>query len=365
MAEADGRTAGIESHAASTGATEESGEVGAARVKRAAASFLLRYVYNRATTLVDASGYQAIDRMISNKHNPADLKPITPPADFRLNQLLKLEKHARRIYGEESQEYGDFLVKMGKNPPGIYAGQDVGPTLKQAAIILENDISKLSDRERSRMIDVLYSNTTSALAWDVKELYLSEKKTTFTKGKYGAGPTSSFITVNGEVHFAGAVNYWYWGRLNKLLFDGEMKSDPWRTYNIARMRFKESKSADGRTTIIVTDKTTLTRPAEKINLHKALGAMVFFRMVNQVQGSELGVHERWAWIQAGWFNDYSYASPFKLNSIIQPCPEIYPGPLTFAVGATRDRERGRDRGLRDDSSLYYKQIGPKGEWPKD
>jgi hypothetical protein len=237
----------------------------------------------------------------------------------------------------------DFLKQFEKGE--LFAGVDVWPLLKKATPILETEFGKLTKAQRTQIADRAFSVTTGLVSWDIREMYQTEKHDYFSDGaKYGF-PLQSFITVRDGTYFAGGVNYWWWGRLNKMLFDAELadrkdelaKLQPtqelWQKCILGGAKPMQVIGTD--TVFAEFEGKTYYRPTFKTNtdLHKAIS---FTRLYRQLTKFDSSYEERIAWTQAGWFNDLSYVAPYKLNKLIKPSPNPITKSLRFSAGIARD-----------------------------
>jgi RHS repeat-associated protein len=97
-------------------------------------------------------------------------------------------------------------------------GLEVGPVLKKGLTLLEEIFNKKSIKGKADICDSLFTVLGSTAAWDITQFYNTGEKDRefFTKGNCGKGKCNRTVTVNGECHIAGAVNYILWGKINKL-----------------------------------------------------------------------------------------------------------------------------------------------------
>ena len=299
-------------------------------------SNLYRYTTNEPTMFDDASGLQ---RVIL--HNPGVLDK-TPPSD-RNGYLERVQQEV--ISKATKMGLGPKTAKAFKDHSAL-AGVDIGPTLKNATRAVEAAFAKLNDTEKAALLTQLYGIGSGLKAWDVPQLAFTENSDFLTSREYGAGMFRMFATVNGETHFAGAVNYWWWGKLNRMLFDWELsQGDRAKAIN-ARLELLQK---NGCSEIITRGNGTqfawskdgtavelpLVRPTN-VSLERAITFVILYRTWNTEFGtrSDPAMGERVAWTKGGWTGDLSYASPYELNAIISPAPrhvKLEKG-LTFTAG---------------------------------
>jgi hypothetical protein len=88
-------------------------------------------------------------------------------------------------------------------------------------------------------------------------------------------------------------------------------------------------------------------PLTAADLHKAVNYIRFYRTVSGYGDGFIvqrrrnygpGIEERVAWTQAGWFEDFKYAKPYTLNSLVKPSKQKIDKPLHVHAGKIGDKK---------------------------
>jgi hypothetical protein len=233
------------------------------------------------------------------------------------------------------------------------AGFEIGTALTHLAEDLDRGFKTLTTDQKNQIRESMYAISSGLNAWDIAEMYNTETSPFFATTKEQAQTIfKQFVTVDGNTYFAGVVNYFLWGRINRLLFEDEINQNQaaFAKYAEQLASFDQLKQQYGYSLAANGDKVVTTpngpiaepqAPTTKITLHVAIQYVVVYRTYGPyiaplvgVKRSKYspGIAERLAWTQAGWFNDFKYAAPFKLNSIVKPSSQKLTKNLTVNLG---------------------------------
>lgn len=113
------------------------------------------------------------------------------------------------------------------------AGVEIGANLDQVMKVVEADWTNMnwpmklqigSSITKAPSVGDVVNQTGSLAAWDIRQMFQTEMPGNdfFASGAAGKGLFQQFVTVHGEVHYAGAVNYILWGKVNRLLYEDLM-----------------------------------------------------------------------------------------------------------------------------------------------
>jgi RHS repeat-associated protein len=178
-------------------------------------------------------------------------------------------------------------------------GLDITDKLaKGLAKVKAEFLAKTSDEQEEICI-----STRRMLGWDINILIGESPKNLLTKGDCGVEPCAYTVTVNGECHYAAAVNYKLYGTLSRLCRDNLPRS--WK----------------------------IPFPGTTFSEWVSVNVVRTYRGVKSGLGLwGEGVGPAVAWTRAGYNNDDSLASSEKLDAKCPSCDRKFSGIMGFRAG---------------------------------
>jgi len=148
--------------------------------------------------------------------------------------------------------------------------------------------------------------------WDIDETLFENKYTAFTRGNCGTGNCNGTVTVNGGCYRADDVNYFLWGRINKLCREQGI-TDPGGKAILGAMH--------GQTT-----------SGYYFTEREATEATATYRRIKGLtEGGDFRVSERVAWTTSGY--KFILGAPTSTRELgCKICPLSYRGKLTWQLG---------------------------------
>jgi hypothetical protein len=199
---------------------------------------------------------------------------------------------------------------------------------------LDVEFNALTPAQKLRLAKALRELHTFGDAWDLTNLLSHHIADARINGwnKWGTGKGVDTVTVDGQVHWAPAVNYILWGRINRLLYDNKIGQS-----TISLTSILDSAMAIAR--------PGYTPQLESHSLDWTVKSAEMWRSVKS-KVDEGDVNGPLAWVMVGWSGDWRWASKAVLSKPgirYIPCPVEFVGGLHWRLAPepfSLDRYRG-------------------------
>jgi RHS repeat-associated protein len=190
-----------------------------------------RYIDPRAGRFITRDGHGHDDDL--NLYQYADDSPGSFADPFGLQKNPDdemIEQQKKRL-----EKIGGVIAETGA---GACCGLDVTDNIKGGLKTLEKKFKALDVKKQREIC----SGVRSVTGWDISTLIGENPKNFLTRGRCGKAGCEETVTYDGKCHWAFAVNYVLWGRINRLCHDNvtvtkerhevTLKEDKWVTVEV-------------------------------------------------------------------------------------------------------------------------------------